>query len=71
MLIGSRLRKPNHNPMVKQTFHSRHHIRALNVIPKDTYFLGYIKASAWESRGFVITKRGCIILTHPHTLHIK
>jgi len=32
---------------------------------KDTKSLGNNKASAWESRGFVIKKRVCI-LTHPH-----
>ena len=34
---------------------------------KDTKSLGNNKASAWESRGFVVKKKGCIILTHPLT----
>ncbi len=35
-------------------------------MPKDTKTLGYIKASACESRGFV-NKKGCAVLTHPPT----
>ena len=34
---------------------------------KDTNSFGHDKALACESRGFVYKKRGCIVLTHPHT----
>ncbi|MBR4996290.1 MAG: hypothetical protein IKY84_00235, partial [Bacteroidaceae bacterium] len=37
----------------------------LNSMPKDTKTLGYIKAPACESRGFVNITRGCVVLTHP------
>ena len=33
---------------------------------KDANSFGHDKALAWESRGFVYTKRGCIVSTHPH-----
>ena len=32
---------------------------------KDANSFGHDKALAWESRGFVYTKRGCIVSTHP------
>ena len=32
---------------------------------KDANSFGPDKALAWESRGFVYTKRGCIVSTHP------
>lgn len=34
-------------------------------MPKDTKSLGYIKAPACESRGFVIKKEDVSFLTHP------
>ena len=38
---------------------------------KDANSFGHDKALAWESRGFVYTKRGCIVSTHPHTDYDK
>ena len=38
---------------------------------KDANSFGHDKALAWESRGFVYTKRGCIVSTHPHTHKFK
>ena len=35
---------------------------------KDANSFGHDKALAWESRGFVYTKRGCIVSTHPREL---
>ena len=32
---------------------------------KDANSFGHDKALAWESRGFVYTKRGCIVSTRP------
>lgn len=32
---------------------------------KDANSFGHGKALDWESRGFVYTKRGCIVSTHP------
>jgi|GEM_PF-3975443 len=34
---------------------------------KGTNYFGHDKALACESWGFVYKKRGCIVLTHPHT----
>ena len=36
---------------------------------KGTKSFGHDKALACESRGFVYNKKGCIVLTHPHTLN--
>ena len=36
---------------------------------KDANSFGHDKALAWESRGFVYTKRGCIVSTHPLFLY--
>ena len=38
---------------------------------KDPKSLANNKASAWESRGFVITKKRVCILTHPRPYHEK
>ena len=37
---------------------------------KDANSFGHDKALACESRGFVYTKRGCIVSTHPHIYNL-
>ena len=38
---------------------------------KDANSFGHDKALAWESRGFVYTKRGCIVSIHPLTEELQ